>query len=359
MATFGSGAAPSQIIKNLDALFSTSLAAYKKKLTDNIGAINAFYYEIMKRKMYESDSGTHIEVPLMYALTEADSYDGYDELPMNTVDGITNAVFQWAQCAVPITISMKEIKQNAKKIVNLMDAKQKQADMGMQEYFSRAFLWGAGADGGSIAATRTSSINGSSSITPLGLMIKFDPTTSTVIGNINQSTSTWWRNKTKTSAATTYDALLRELRNIHLTCSRGTGGAPDVLLVDQVTFELIEFAFLQRYRQTKSDSAYPFENLMWGNTRIVMEDKVPDAFSDLTNTDTYGSVYLLNTQYYKVTYEEDSDFKLLKDENGKAFQKPINQDARVAHMAWMGNTTMSNRRKQGVFGKIARTLTVS
>lgn len=357
MATFGSASAPSQIIKNLDALFSTSLASYKKKLTDNIGATNAFFFEIMKKKLYTSDSGSHIEIPLLYALTEADSYDGYDELPMTTIDGITSAVYQWAQCAVPITISMKEIKQNAKKIVNLMDAKQKQASMGMQEYFSRAFLHGAGAQGGNLYDARTSTVNGSSSIDPIGKLIDFDPTQARTVGNIPQGTYTFWRNVTKTSAATTYDGLLKEMMNFNNTLSLGTGGGPDVFMCDQTTFELLSFAFYQRYRQTDSDANYPFQNLKWGNSRIVMEDKVPDAYSNST-TLTYGTIYGLNTDFMNVSYEESSDFELLK-EDGKAFQKPINQDARVAHLGWMGATTVSNRRKLGVFGKVARTLALT
>ncbi len=56
-------------------------------------------------------------------------------------------------------------------------------------------------------------------------------------------------------------------------------------------------------------------------------------------------------------HEEDSDFELLKDENGKAFQKPVNGDSRVANVAWMGQTTVNNRRKQAVMGNISRTIT--
>jgi hypothetical protein len=355
--TFGASGSPSQIIKNLDALFSTSMAAYKKTLTDQIGASNPVFFEILKKKLYDSDSGTHIEVPLLYALTDADSYSGYDELPTTPVDGITSAVFEWAQCAVPISISMKEIKQNAKKIVNLMETKQKQAEMGLQEYFNQAFMWGAANDGvSSLSTIRTSPVNGSNSITPLGRLVKFDPTTTTSIGNIDQGANTWWRNQTKTSAATTYDGFLKEFMNIFNTCALGTGGKPDIVVIDQISWELLSFALYARYRATSTDTNYPFPNLQWNGATIVMEDKTPDAYTDVKVATTYGSAYFLNTQFLKLTHEEGSDFELLKDENGKAFQKPTNQDSRLAHMAWMGNTTISNRRKQGVLGKIARTL---
>jgi len=355
--TFGSSSAPSQVTLNLDTLFGTSLAAYKKTLTDNIGAINSFFFEMMKKDLYESQEGSYIQIPLMYALAPADSYDGYDELSTLPTDGITDAVFQWRQCASPIAYSEKERKQNKNKIIDLVQARIKQAEMGLQEYFSQSLLWGAAADGGSLTSPRSSAVNGSLGIDPLPLMIAFDPTTSTSIGNINQNTSTWWRNKTKTSAATGYDAFLLELDNIFNSTALGTGGKPTQVLMDQITYELFVHALYQKYRQIKSDDNFPFENTLYKGAHVTMDDKVPDVYSGTTSAATYGSAFFINAQFFKLIYEKESDFELLKDENGKSFQKPTNGDSRVAHIAWMGNTSISNRRKQGVFGKIARTLT--
>lgn len=352
--TFGASA-PSQVTLNLDSLFGTSLAAYKKTLTDNIGATNAWYYEMMKKNLYESQEGAYIQIPLMYALAPADSYDGYDELSTLPTDGITDAIFQWRQCASPIAYSEKERKQNKNKIISLVQSRIKQSEMGLQEYFAQALMYGAAADGGALTAARTSAVNGSSSIDPLGLLIAFDPTTSTSIGNINQNTSSWWRNKTKTSTATTYDLFLLEFDNIFNTTSLGTGGKSTQVLMDQITYELFVHALFQKYRQIKTDENYPFENTLFKGAHVVMDDKVPDVYSGTTSAATYGSAYLINNEFFKLIYEAESDFVLLKDENGKSFQKPTNGDSRVAHIAWMGNTTVSNRRKQGVWGKIART----
>lgn len=355
--TFGSSSAPSQITQNLDSLFGTSLAAYKKELIDNIGATNAFFHEMMKSDLYESqDGGAFIQRPLMYALTPADSYDGYDELSTLPTDGITDAIFQWRQCAAPIAYSMKEVKQNKQKIVDLVKSRIKQAEMGLQEYFSASFMLGAGADGGSLSTARTSTVNGSASVDPLPLLIKYDPTTSTSIGNINQSTNTWWRNKTSTSTATTYDAFLLEFDHIFNSASLGTGGKINLILVDQVTYELLVHALYQKYRQTKTDENFPFENTIFKGAHLVMDDKVPDVAAD-TATATEGSAFFINTQFFNMIYESDSDFNMLKDENGKTFQKPVNGDSRVAHVAWMGNTVVVNRRKQAVMGSIARTMT--
>ena len=98
-----------------------------------------------------------------------------------------------------------------------------------------------------------------------------------------------------------------------------------------------------------------------------MDDKTPDVASGIAPTLnagagdpaslTYGSGFFINPEFFKLIYEEDSDFKMLEDEQGKTIFKPVNGDSRVGHFAWMGNLTCSNRRKQGVIGHVARTLT--
>lgn len=368
--TFGSSSAPSQVTTNLDSLFGLSLAAYRRELIDNIGSSNAFFHEMIAKQLYEGqDGGTYIQIPVMYALANADSYDGYDELSTVPTDGISDAIFQWRQCAAAIAYSMKEVKQNKQRIVNLVKSRIKQAELGLQEFFAQSLMFGsANQVGGAISSPYVSPINGSSSIDPLGLLIKFDPTTSTSVGNIAQDTNTWWRNKTLTSAATTYDGLSLEIDSIFNSCGLGTGGKPKLVLMDQVSYQLFVHALYQKFRYTSvpTDEAYPFENVTYKGAHFVMDDKVPDAYSGtvptlsagagVASTLTYGSAYFINPQFFKMIYEEDSDFKMLEDDQGRTFFKPTNGDSRVGHVAWMGNLTVDNRRKQGVLGKIARTL---
>src|SRR6266705_419305 len=357
--TFGDTAAPSDIAIYFDALFSQSLALYRKELTDNIGTSNAFFNKLIKSDMYESaPGGTDIREPLMYALSPMESYDCYDELSTATTDGFTEAIYLWRQLAVPVSYSMKELKQNKQRILDLVKTKMKQMEMGFQEGFATHFMQGSG--DGALATPKVNLANGSSSIDPIAKMIEYYPTASALIGNINQSTSTWWRNRQKESAATTYDGFLKEWMNIYNSCALGTGGPPDLCICDQITYELASFALYQRYRQTSSAMDFPFTNIKIpfgaNNSLLVLDEKIPDAYGNLTSTATHGTMYLINTKFFKMRYEESSDFEMLTDENGKKFAKPINQDSRVGHAAWMGNISCNNRRKLGVFGKIARTL---
>ena len=89
--SFGTSSAPNNVTTYLDSVFSTSIANYSKSLKDNIGASNAFLYDLLKSDMYqEADGGTYITEQLLYALAPMDSYDGYDELSTQTTDGARN-----------------------------------------------------------------------------------------------------------------------------------------------------------------------------------------------------------------------------------------------------------------------------
>lgn len=347
--TFGSGSAPSQKTVNLDALFAQSFAAYpRKKLLDQISSTNALLKLLMDGETYESqDGGTHIEIPLKYANTPMDTYDGYDELSTLPTDGVTNSIWQWRQAATPITYNEKERKQNKQRLLKLVETKLDQAQMGMQEGFATYLMQGAG--GSTITTPYTSPVNGANFVDPLGLLVKYDPTTSQSIGNINQSTSTWWRNRTKTSSATTYDNFMLEMDNIYNTCSLGVGGAPNLILMDQVTHELFAHAMYTKYRQINRDMNFQFDNLVYRGARVVLDEKTPDAANG-TVTQTKGSAYFLNTKFFHLIYESETDFTMTP------FQKPVNGDSRVAHILWMGAIALSNRRKHGVMGNIATSM---
>ena len=368
--SFGTSSAPNNITTYLDSVFSTSIANYSKSLKDNIGASNAFLHDLLTGEMYQSaDGGTYITEQLMFALAPMDSYDGYDELSTQTTDGITQVQFDWRQMASPISYNMKEVVMNQHKIIDLVDARIQQSEMGIQEGWAQAFMWGNGANGGNLYDPKTSPINQSKSIDPLPRLVSYDVTSSRQIGGLDQSLQNQWRNKTATSSATTYSAFLYELENMYNTVALGTGGPPTHILVDQTTYQLFIHAYFAIYKANPDalDGAYPFVGKKFLNAKIIMDDKVPDYYSNAigtlvggsvdNSTLTYGTAIFLNSKFFRIRYWPQRDFTLLKDENGKGFVKPINGDSRIGHIGWMGNATVSNRRKHGVLAKIARTLT--
>ena len=363
--TFGSTAAPSNITTYLDSLFAQSLANYKKQLIDNIGASNAFLYDLIKSDMYESaDGGTYLAENLMYALAPADFYDGYDEFSTIPTDGITQAIFEWRQMASPISYSMKEVIQNEHRLQNLVKSRIQQSELGIQEGWAQAFMWGNAQNGGNLYDVKTSPVNGASGIEPLSKLVAYNR--NGTVGNIDSSANTWWRNRWATSAATTYSGFIYELKNMFNLCGLGTGGKVTHVIMDQVSYQNWEHAYFAIYKNPAGvpSQDYPFVCQTWLGAKFIMDDKVPDVYSNAIGTLqggevdpttlTYGSAFFLNQKFFRVRYHPERDWEMLKDENGKVFAKPINGDTRTGAVAWMGNTTINNRRKHGVLGKIAR-----
>jgi len=353
-------------------VFSLSLANYRKTLTDNIGSTNAILYDLMKSDAYESaeGGGTYFAEDLMYGLAPADWYSGYDALSTATTDGITQAQFEWRQMASPISYNMKEVIQNEKKIIDLVKSRIKQSEMGIQEVWARAFLWGNYPNGGAITTAAQSTVTGALGIEPLSKLISYNTNgssgTALTVGGLSEYTNTWWRNQYATSSSTTYSGFLYDLENMYQTTALGTGGPPTHMLMDQTTYQNFLHAYFSVYKAHPDalDGAYPFIGKKFLNAKVIMDDKVPDVYTGAPGTETggivsnttltYGSCIFVNSRFFKIRYHPDRNFEPLKDENGKWFVKPINGDYRIGHLGWMGNVTVNNRRKQGVVGKFAR-----
>ena len=191
-------------------------------------------------------------------------------------------------------------------------------------------------------------------INPIALLIHNSPSSSVNIGSIDQNANTWWRNFQSTSTATTYDALILELNSLIRKCSRGPGGKPDLAIVDETTYDLLEFALYNRARHTvKSSIEFPFENIIWKQIMFVADEFMHDVTNGNLDTDTLGTLYLTNNKFVKVKYDAMTNF-ITTDK-----REPINQDAWVKYILWMGNMTINNRRKQGVLASVARTLTLT
>lgn len=360
MATYGGAGSPAQSTFNYDSLVSTSLANYKKTLVDNISKSNPLFHELKRKDLWESvDGGLYIAEDLMYALGCTEPYDGYDELPLVPCDGVTQLQIEWRQLATPIVISEKERKQNKQRLVSLLESRIKAAEIGMEESFTSHLLKGSLAGSGDdIREPYQNNANGAYSLDPLPRWVMYDPTANYTIGNISQVSQSWWRNRTMTSAATTGQGLLTEFMHMYNLCSKGPGGSPDLIWTDMITWELLHSAYMEKYRADSSDNNFPFANFKFWNALVVWDEDIPDVAANagkgaLTAETTKGTAYFLNTRFFKIKYESETNFV------DTEFQKPINQDVKGKHILWMGNTSVNNRRKQGVLGNIARSLTFS
>ena len=352
---------PSTETREYDALLSTTLANIRPVLEDEISTSNALLFFLMRRQsggyMSVASPGERAEVPLMYELTGADFYSGYDQLDVTPMDGMTKAFFDWREISVPISISRKEERQNSgeARIINLLKGKTRQSLLGIQDLFGKALLQGNGPNTATAITTPyTSPSNGALGFDPVPKLIANDPTGSLVVGNIDQATYEWWRNQDVQSSATTFAGFLKEARNMNNRCAKGPGGAPNFHVVDQNVFELYETALAAAHRNPSYNVAdIPFDNIAFKKQPMVWDEFVPDADNGTIASipvASSGTWYMMNTRFIGIQYDAESNFITTP------FVRPENQTARTAHILWMGTTTVSNRRKQGVLSSIDTTI---
>ena len=299
---------------NFDNLLTTTLANYRKTLTDNVFTARPLTYALMdKGRIRMLNGGTKIVEPLIYGLNSTvGSYSGYDSIALTPQEGISAAEFEWRQYAASISISgMEEAKNNGdQEIINLLEAKIMQAEESMREGFNTMFF----GDG-----TGNSSKNWNG----LGNLVESGNT----VGGIDSNTYTWWKSyEENTSTALT----LAQMATAYNSVSVGNDH-PDTLLTTQTLFEKYE-ALLQpnlRYTDTKTADA-GFQNLLFKAAPVMYDTGC-----------TAGVFYFLNSKYITLVGHSDKWF------SQTSFISPEDTDARYALIMCYGNLTVRNRAKQG------------
>lgn len=308
---------------NVGLMLSTTLKNYRKTLVDNIHKSNAvFYYLKQNGGIKELDGGERIVVPVMYGKnTTAGSYNGYDSLDVTPQAGIDSAEFNWKQYSVSITISGEEERKNngSSKIIDILEARTKQAEMSLTEQLSTGmFSDGTG--------------NGGKDLTGFEAMVSSSGT----YGGINSATYTWWQAGVESTA----EALgLPKMRTGFNTASLGGKDTPNLIVTTQTLYEKYEglltsvsasnVAGSMQFRSegTKKLGDGGFQVLEFKGTPIVWDELTPS-----------GTMYFLNTRHMNLTIHKDANFET------SDFVKPENQDAKVAQVLFMGNLTCDRRK---------------
>lgn len=312
-----------------DTILSTTLANYSKTFADNIFRANPLYFYLVGRyptvagrevttrgNLRVLDGGESIVMPLMYERNStAGSYSNYGIINTTPQEGITSARYNWKQIAASISISGKEMRQNAgsdTRIINLLEAKTQQAQMSMQEELNRE-AFGSGTD---------------SSTDLLGLQTIVS-TTGTV-GGIARTGNPWWQGKVTTSVGSFSANGLDSMRTMYNNVTRGNDKC-DLIITDQTNFERYEKVLQPQERFTDSAMADGgFENLKFKSAPVTF-----DLYC------TAGYMYFLNSKYLQLNVHKDANF------SSTDFVKPENQDAKVAQVLFMGELGVSNASRQG------------
>ena len=203
-------------------------------------------------------------------------------------------------------------------------------------------------------------------VAPLGFWFRKDPTvdpTNADPGNIASDTYSWWRHNVADASngspptggkfglsVTTYNGIKVALRRMYNYCSRGSGGAPDMVVIDQVGFETYENALdtQVRYQNTKM-ADMGFDNIKLRGATMLWDELVPDVENGASSITT-GTAWFINTDFYKLVIDSETDIVTTP------FADAFAQTAKTAKIMFMGNTCVSNMRKHGCLWGISQSI---
>lgn len=308
----------------MGALLATTLKNYSATLTDNIHKGNALFLLLKKKgAIKELEGGERIVEPLMYGKNDtARSYSGWDQLLVTPQEGIDAAEFNWKQYSASIAISGEELRKNAgskTRIINLLDARVKQAEMSIREEIGTGiFSDGTG--------------NGSKDLTGLRAMVLASGT----YGGINSATYPFWQSTVDATAATTL-AIWRTQFN---SASIDGSDTPDLVVTTQTVYEGYEAKLTNNANYVSFQTPGPgtktlgdagFQALEFKGKPVVWDSLCPS-----------GYVYFLNLNHMKLVVHADANFKVTDK------LQPVNQDGFVRHILFMGNLTCNRRKSHSV-----------
>lgn len=279
---------------------------------------------------------------------------------------MTTAFYAWAEIGGAISISRLEERQNAGegRLINLLEKKIVQAEMTMTEVLNGNLLQGAVSGATFVPETSTA---GNLGLLPMGYFLRFenatDPTVGGDVGNISNASNDWWRHRTSSFAGsndtgndfsnnvTSYAGLKVNLHRMQNFCGRGAGGSPDLAIGDQVSWETYSNALDEQVRYTDTAMAdMGFDSVKLRGATFIWDEVVPDIGNGTAEI-TLGTVFHINTKFYKIVFDSETDVVTTP------FIEPENQTAKTAKILTMGNATCSNLRKMGVSYDIAQNIT--
>jgi hypothetical protein len=311
-------------------LVTTTFRKHGKQFRDNMSNHNALLRRMHRKGMSRSeDGGLSIVEPLDYAQNSTyQRFSGYDVLNIGASDVLSAAEYQWRQIALSVASSGEELRKNRgqARIINLAKSRITNALRTFKNNFSSDVY----SDG-----TLSNQVNG------LQALIS-DAGTGTV-GGIDSSVWTFWQNKVQSAAAplqgggaiTPSAATIQSLwLPLWLELTRGED-KPDLIVTDNNYFTFYEES-LTSYKRYAGDA----ETARGGF--VELKYKTADVIFDGGSGIPTNHAYFINTDYFTLVHHPDANMTVNEE------MRPINQDAAIVPVLWMGNLVCGNRSLQGV-----------
>ncbi len=328
---------PPSMTESLNTLYTTTWYLRQNKVQDQIFTATPFFYLLSKKgKKSDQTGGRSIETPLRYGKnTTVTSIGRGGTVSLADTDNLTVVHWNWKYITGHIIRYFADFQQNRGK-AELIKKVNSDIDT-LKDSFVDALetqLFGDGTG------------NSSKNIDGVGNIVAEDPTASLVVGDLNQNTYSWWRNRYQDMSGYPTSIYLRKyMVNMFNQCGlqgEGVSRFPDIIVCDQTVYEL-------------------YDQECFESSRVLMGDqKMADlGFGDLSfkgrpitwsPSATSGSMFFLNTNFLEWISDPIENMTLGE------WLPIINQPRDVvAHAMLVANLTCSNRKRQGVIFDITET----
>lgn len=318
-------------------LVTTTLENRSRTLADNITNNNALLDRIKRRgKAKPFSSGREIMQELRYAQNQSFMwFSGTEFVNVSLNDTMTSARFPIKQASIAVVISGLEQLQNAAddQMIDLIEARVDTAEDTFWNQMSAAVYsdgtgWGGKQLGG------------------LGLLVSKAPT-SGVVGGIDRSTQTWWRNvsvnaNTDTRGVVTASNVQSYFNSTAIQLKRNSDGI-DMIVADN-NYYLAYLNSLQAIQRVTKD---PDGSAGSGFTSLKYygAGKEVDVILDGGKNGQIpaNTAYFINSDYLFYRPHSQRNFRVIGGD-----RMNVNQDAIIRLMGWAGNLTVSNPSLQAV-----------
>ncbi len=323
------------LTEQLNTMYTTTWYLRWKKVVDQIFDATPFWYLLKKKgKMSTQTGGRSIEIPLQIVKNKTVKFIGRGgTVDIAATDPLTVVHWNWKYLTGHIIRYFADFQRNRGKaqLIKKVNADINNLQSSFIDYMeAKLFEDGTG--------------DSNFAIDGLANIVAEDPTTSKVVGNINQLTYDWWRNQFKDMSNFPASIHLRKQMNIMFNnCGQqgmGLTRFPDIVVCAQNVQEFYESEALEISRILISDKK--LADLGFGESAYKGR---PFTWSPSCPS---GSLYMLNTNFLEWVADPVENFTL------GDWLPIINQPRDVVnHGMAVGNLVCSNRKRQGVMFDIA------
>jgi hypothetical protein len=299
-----------------DILVTSTLDKSRPKLADQITQDNALTAYLEMKSRVTLDGGTVVRRPLVFAFNDTvTTYSGFDIIDTTPQEGLGWAEYEWRQHAGSVVISGEEVRKNsgAAQLINLLQAKVDQLRFSVADDMN-AMLWASSVG------------NGGKDFNSIPVIVKDSGT----FAGIDPTVYTWWKSTLKTGIDLTVFDGIQSMNNLYNSI-RLQKSKVDVEFCSQAVFEAYEALAVPNVRFNDLKMAdLGFQAVAHKGAELIFEPDVPSA-----------SLYMLNSDRLEFVHHSSAWLDLTE------FQRPYNQDAKVALILSMGQLLTDSRRSHG------------